>query len=276
MSQSPRIVHLKQSGELLTDVAGERWTPTALRKAGERIAEVQRSAADLGVAGLMIVSGGGNVPDGFGRGAALREKFGKDSPIAHYGDVIGRRSTIDNAIMLSASLLDLRVPHLLVAAPGLEFSDIDLGHVPAYTVELVQAAYTEGKVVVMAGGSGKSNQTTDTAVVEYAMWQAQAYPKIPSIALKMTKYNGVFDSDPAIHPDAKQYAQLSADFMLTDYDRFGAVDRQCLELLKEAGDSGIDICLQVYAARYSIIQALENKKLGTSIYSRLDDLVYAG
>ena len=267
MSQAKRIVHLKQSGELLTDQPGERWTPTALRTAGERIAEVQKNAEELGVAGLMVVSGGGNVPDGFGRGAALREKFGDDSPIARYADVIGRRSTIDNAIMLSASLSDLSVPHLLLAAPGLEFSDTDLGLVAEYTPELVQTAYNEGKVVLIAGGSGKSNQTTDTAVVEYAMWQAKAQSGVPSIALKMTKYNGVFDNDPATHADAKQYAALSAAFMLSDYERFRAVDRQCLEILKQAGDDKLDVRLQVYAADYSIAQALEDEKLGTIISS---------
>jgi len=268
MSMSRRIVHLKQSGELLTDVPGERWTPTALAKAAARIAEVQQHADELGVAGLMIVSGGGNAPDGFGRGAELRAKFGADSPIAEYADVIGRRSTIDNAIMLSAYLQAAAVPHKLMAAPSSSFSDQDLGIVPAYDDSLVQQAYADGKVVLMAGGTGKSNQTTDTGVVELAMWQAQAHPEIPSLAFKMTKYNGVFDADPATNPEAKRYARLSADFMLTDYDRFSAVDKQCLEVLKQAGDKGLDVQLQVYAAEYSIVEALQDEQLGTRIYSK--------
>ena len=99
-----RIVHLKQSGELLTDVAGERWTPSALRKAAGRIAEVRSHASSLGVRGLLVVSGGGNVPDGSGRGANMREQFGEQSAVARYADVIGRRSTTDNTIMLAAAL----------------------------------------------------------------------------------------------------------------------------------------------------------------------------
>jgi len=275
MSQRKRIVHLKQSGELLTDAPGERWTPAALRKAGQRIAEVQQKAEALDVAGLLIVSGGGNVPDGFGRGAAMRETFGANSPMARYADVIGRRSTIDNAIMLSASLLDLGVPYLLLAAPNTEFNDIELGWIAPYSVELVQSAYRDGKVVLMAGGSGMSHQTTDTAVVEFAMWQAQANPDRPSMALKMTKYNGVFDNNPATHPDAKRYVRLSADFMLAEYERFSAVDRQCLEVLKGAGDSNIDVRLQVYAAEYTISQALQDETLGTTISSLAGEPVFA-
>jgi uridylate kinase len=270
-----RIVHLKQSGELLTDIPGERWTAAALKKAAARIAEVQQHAERLNVAGLMIVSGGGNVPDGFGRGAVMREKFGAASAVARYADVIGRRSTIDNTIVLAAALIDAGVPHILFAAPKSEFSDVDLGKVKEYDMELVQAAYREGKVVLMAGGTGVSNQTTDTGVVELAMWQAEAYPEIPSLALKATKFNGVFDNNPVTNPEAKQYAQLSAACMLADYDRFSAVDRRCLELLQQAGKTDIDVRLQVYSADFTVAQALENEKLGTQILSRNVESVFA-
>src|SRR5690242_2678588 len=115
MSQAKRVVHLKQSGELLTDKPGERWTPTGLQRSAERIIEVQKNADRLGVAGLMVISGGGNVPDGFGRGANTRKIFSADSMVARYADVIGRRSTTDNAIMLAAILIDMGAPCLLVA-----------------------------------------------------------------------------------------------------------------------------------------------------------------
>lgn len=263
-----RIVHLKQSGELLTDEPGVRWTPNALRKAVERIAEVQRNAQELGVAGLLVVSGGGNVPDGSGRGDIMRQKFGADSAVARYADVIGRRSTVDNSIMLAAALEDAGVPHALIAAPHAAFNDLDLGLVPEYTMELVDAAYAEGKVVLVAGGSGKSGQTTDAGVVELAMWQAKAHPDIQSIAVKATKYNGVFDNDPAAHADARQYARISADYMLADYERFSAVDKRCLEILSEAGRADIAVSLQVYAASYSIADALRDEHLGTTIASQ--------
>ena len=263
----PRIVHLKQSGELLTDVPGERWTPGALQKAATRIADVQRHAVELGVRGLLIVSGGGNVPDGFGRGANIRAQFGEHSAIARYSDVIGRRSTIDNTIMLAAALQDAGVPYLMLAAPHSGFSDLELGTVQIYDPELVQAAYREGKVVLMAGGSGKSGQTTDTAVVEYAQWQAAAYPDIPSIARKSTKFNGVYADDPAKHPDAARYASLSASTMLAEYERFGAVDRRCLEILSDAGQRQLDVRLQIYAASYEITDALRDPNLGTIITS---------
>lgn len=267
MPHTKRIVHLKQSGELLTDEPGTRWTVPALKKAAERIAAVQRSADKLGVAGLMVVSGGGNAPDGFGRGVNMREQFGTDSAIAKYSDVIGRRSTIDNSIMLTAALIDMGVPHVLLAGPNSGFDDPTLGPVAAYDDGLLQAAYSVGKVVIMAGGIGKDDRTTDAAVVEFAMMQARAHPEIASIALKATKYNGVFDDDPAKKPDARRYARLSAGYMLADYDRFAAVDRTCLEVLQVAGAANVDVRLQVYAAEFSVVRALEDEKLGTIITS---------
>ena len=267
MAQKPRIVHLKQSGELLTDQPGERWTLGGLKRSAERIVEVQQNAERLGVAGLMVISGGGNVPDGFGRGSNTRKVFGSDSVIAQYADVIGRRSTADNAIMLTAMLKDLHVPCVLVAAPNAGFQDVELGPIPVYSSEVVARAYAEGKVVLIAGGVGLGGMTTDAAVMKYALWQAQADPNIESVALKATKYNGVFDTDPAKNPTARQYAELSADLMLSDYERFSAVDKVCLETLSEAGKAGIDVRLRVYAAEHSVVEALEDEHLGTTIFS---------
>lgn len=270
-----RVVHLKQSGELLTDVKGERWTLPALKKAAARIGEVQAQAKELNVFGLLVVSGGGNAPDGFGRGANMRAEFGEDSVIAKYGDVIGRRSTVDNTIMLAAALKEAGVPHVIFAAPNSLFEDIELGEIKAYDVEAVQAAFHEGKVVLMAGGSGKGGQTTDAAVVEYALWQAEAHPEFESVALKSTKFNGVYDADPAKNPNAKHYAEISAATMLADYERFSAVDHKCLELLDEAGAQNVDVHLQVYDANFSVVEALKDPTLGTVVHSKNLDAKFA-
>lgn len=270
-----RVVHLKQSGELLTDVKGERWTATALKKAAARIGEVQARAKVLGVHGLLVVSGGGNVPDGFGRGANIRAQFGEDSTVAKYADVIGRRSTVDNTIMLAAALADAGVPHVIFAAPNLAFEDTRLGKVKEYDVELVQAAFREGKVVLMAGGSGKDNQTTDAAVIEYALWQAKAHPELESVALKSTKFNGVYDNDPAKSSNAKRYAEISASTMLADYERFKAVDQKCLEILQAAGKENVAVELQVYDATFSVVEALKDDKLGTIVHSKDTEATFA-
>ncbi len=270
-----RVVHLKQSGELLTDVKGERWTASALQKAAARIGEVQARAESLGVYGLLVVSGGGNVPDGFGRGANIRAQFGEDSTVARYADVIGRRSTIDNTIMLSAALTDAGVKHVIFSAPNMAFQDLTLGTIEPYDIGVVQAAFREGNVVLMAGGSGKDNQTTDAAVLDYALMQAEAHPELESVALKSTKFNGVYDADPAKDPNAKRYADISAATMLADYDRFSAVDRKCLELLEEAEAKNVDVHLQVYDASFSVVEALKDRTLGTIVYSKKIDARFA-
>jgi uridylate kinase len=188
--------------------------------------------------------------------------------VIKYADAIGRRSTTDNAIMLTATLMDLGAPCMLVAAPNAGFEDVELGPIPVYTPELVGRAYKEGKIVLIAGGVGLGGRTTDTAVVTYALWQAEADGSVQSIAMKATKYHGVYDADPAKFPHARRYARLSADYMLKDYERFGAVDRMCLEVLHEAGKEHADVRLQVYDAKYSIVEALEDEHLGTTVLAQ--------
>ena len=49
---------------------------------------------------------------------------------------------------------------------------------------------------------------------------------------------------------------------------FKAVDRRCLELLQDAGSQQLDVRLQVYAAAYTIEEALRDEHLGTIVYSK--------
>ncbi len=264
---TPKIVHLKQSGELL-GTSQARWDQPAVREAALRIKEVQRRAAELGVIGLMIVSGGGNALDGSGRGASLKQSFDADSTVAKYADLLGRRATADNTLVLSAELTDLDVPNIVIAAKGTVFSDPILGGtVPEYSIELVNKVYADGQVVLVAGGNGKDGQTTDAAVLEYAIEQAAFDPDVRSETYKVTTFDGVFTDDPKKHPEAQRYTMLSAGFMLEDYSRFSAVDEQCLRIMHKAGESNLDMHLRVYSADHSIVDALQNEQLGTTIFS---------
>lgn len=243
-------LHLKQSGELLTSLPAEPWTRDAVYTSAKQIKDLHDHANELEVEGLMIVSGAGNIL----RGEKMRQLFA-GSNMSAVSDAIGRISTVQNTIMLSAALKDLEVPHQMFIAPTMGLSDERLPDIPSYTVQAVHEAYQQGLVVLMAGGSGKDNQTTDAAVTELMIDHAKHFEGTENVAYKATHFNGVFDEDPRHNPTAPRYKLINARYMLDNYERFGAVDRRCLELLATAPD---DVMLRVYSAgQYSPLSAVQ-------------------
>ena len=61
----------------------------------------------------------------------------------------------------------------------------------------------KGRVVVIAGGTGKPYITTDTAAVNAALELGC------DAVLKATKVDGIYDCDPIKHADAKRFTELS-------------------------------------------------------------------
>ena len=250
------IVHLKQSGEVLTDRSDALHTYDALRLATERIAEVHERANELDIDGLMVVSGGGNLT----RGSELRDAFGPDSAVAASSDVVGRLATIHNTVMLAAALQDNGVPNKIFAAPGM---------LEPYSPAAVKETYAREQVVLMAGGSGKDGQTTDAAVLDYTLAHAAAFPSDFAVAMKATKFNGIYSADPAVDADARRFERVAASWML-QHD-LGGIDTRCAELIAAADG---EIALQVYSAYHSPHEAI-CKSLGTLVMSGATEPVFA-
>jgi uridylate kinase len=72
-----------------------------------------------------------------------------------------------------------------------------------FVYRLAQKHLENGRVVIAAGGIGRPYITTDTAAVSLAL------ELDCELVMKATKYNGVYDSDPAKSTDAKQYDSLT-------------------------------------------------------------------
>lgn len=258
-------LHLKQSGELLTSLPAEPWTRDAVYGAADHIKDLHDHAQELDLEGIMVVSGAGNIL----RGEKMRQLF-EGSNMSDVSDVVGRIATVQNTIMLSAALRDLGVPFQIFIAPSMNLQDNSFSEVPTYDVQAVHEAYKQGKIVLMAGGSGKDNQTTDAAVTELMIDHAKHFAGTENVAYKATRFNGVYDQDPRTNPGAPRYKIISANTMLADYDRFSAVDKRCLELLSEAPD---DVMLRVYSTKdytpLTAVQAVRRKDSpGTLIVSQ--------
>lgn len=63
----------------------------------------------------------------------------------------------------------------------------------------------EGKVVIIAGGTGNPYFTTDTASA------LRALELDVDIMLKGTRVDGIYDSDPEKNPDAVKFASITYD-----------------------------------------------------------------
>ena len=67
---------------------------------------------------------------------------------------------------------------------------------------LAEKHLEKGRVVIVGGGSGRPYVTTDTAAVILGL------ELNCEVIIKTTKYDGVYDKDPAKHSDAKKFESL--------------------------------------------------------------------
>jgi uridylate kinase len=179
-----RRVLVKVSGESLMGPGGFGIDQPTL----ERIAADLVAAQALGVA-VAVVVGGGNIF----RGVKVSE-----SGIPRVtGDLMGMLATVMNALALETA----------VAAAGAPARTMSAIAMPAVceTYERAQAQrhLAEGRMVILAGGTGNPFFTTDTtAVLRAAELGAQA-------VLKATDVDGVYSADPKTDKTAKRYDRLT-------------------------------------------------------------------
>jgi uridylate kinase len=252
------FVHHKQSGELLASQGqpGDLWTAYGVLRSAEKIASAYKIKDAIGLSGLLLVSGAGNII----RGEELRGKRIADG----MADVLGRLATVQNTIVLSQALNQRNVPTKVFVADGMRIQDGSLpkGYLEPYDVEAVREAYEKERVVLVAGGTGEDNKTTDNAVLEYARrFRAFSQDTADVLVLKGTKHDGVFDGDPATNADARRYLKVSAGYMLANYASHAVVDRPALETIKASG-----IALRVYAdGQHDLQTAMRGTEVGTLI-----------
>ena len=135
---------LKLSGEALGGTTGQGIEPTVL----EHFCRQIKSAVDAGIE-LGVVLGGGNLF----RGAALSQA-GMDRVV---GDRMGMLATIMNALALGDFLTRAGIANQVFSATGIP------GITPAYERDQALTAMSQGRVVILSGGTGNPLFTTDTA-----------------------------------------------------------------------------------------------------------------
>jgi uridylate kinase len=186
-----RRVIVKISGEALA--GGRNGEPS---DAGIHQATLERIAADLAATRALgvtlgVVVGGGN----FMRGANAATK---GLPRVT-GDMMGMLATVMNALALEATLEASKVPARTMSALAMP------GICETYERRRAARHLEEGRVLMLAAGTGNPFFTTDTtAVLRAAELGAQA-------VLKATDVDGVYSADPKQDRHAKRYERLTHD-----------------------------------------------------------------
>ncbi len=177
---------LKLSGEALAGAGGAGIDPETLSHTAAEIAEAHRAGVQLG-----LVVGGGNLFRGIAGAARGMDRIRADH--------MGMLATCINALALQDALIQAGVPTRVHAALPIG------GFAQVYTRDGAVADLEAGRAVIFAGGTGNPVFSTDTAASLRAIEiGAEAY-------FKATKVDGVYDKDPAVHPDAVRFDRLSYD-----------------------------------------------------------------
>jgi uridylate kinase len=178
-------VLLKLSGEALMGERDYGQDPGRITAIAKALATVH----DQGVQ-VAIVVGGGNILRGTQEAAR-----GMDRATADYA---GMLATLLNALTISDALEQLGV-HTRVQS-AINVSQVAEPYIRRRAIRHLE----KGRVVIFAAGTGNPFFTTDTAAALRAL-------EIHAEAILMAKngVEGVYDADPAIHPDAKFIPTIS-------------------------------------------------------------------
>ena len=113
----------------------------------------------------------------------------------------------------------------------------------------------KGRVVIVAGGIGRPYLTTDTAAVSLAL------ELDCDAVLKATKVDGVYNKDPANHPDAKKIHKLSFQQAVED-SAIKVMDKAAMGLAME---HSMPVIIFDAMSSNSILHASQAKPVGTII-----------
>ncbi len=226
-------VLLKLSGEAL---AGEKKTgfdEATVRVVAKQVLELTKQGIEVG-----IVIGGGNFWRGRSSDAIDRTK----------ADQIGMLATVMNCIYVSE----------IFRSTGMKTAVLTPFECGSFTKlfskDRANKYFDRGMVVFFAGGTGHPYFSTDTATLLRAV-------EIESDAILLAKsIDGVYDSDPAVNPNAKRFDTLTIQEVLDQ--RLQVVDLAASVLAMEN-----KMPLYVFALQEenSIIKAITGKFNGTIV-----------
>ncbi len=227
---------LKLSGESLMGHQGYGIDPERLGSYARQIAEL----ADAGVQ-VAIVIGGGNIFRGL---SGASKGFDRVK-----GDQMGMLATVINSLALSSALESLGKPAKVLTS--IAMSPIGEGYSTAKALDML----AEGKIVIIAGGTGNPFFTTDTASALRAV-EIKA-----DVMLKGTRVDGIYTADPEKDPTATKFDKITYDEI---YNRgLRIMDLTATTLCRE---NGMKIVVFDMDTPGNLAKVLAGEPIGTLVY----------
>lgn len=227
---------LKLSGEQLQgdhsggfDTDRAKWIADEIKQAKETGAQV------------VVMVGGGN----YARGAQLANQ----SIQRITGDYVGMLATMMNSLTLADVFNHCDLPTRAI-------SNIKADQViDQFTHRRAMSHLDKGRVVIVAGGTGRPFLTTDTAAVNLAL------ELDCDVVVKTTKVDGVYDRDPAKHQDASKYDKISYQEALAN-SAITVMDKAALGLAME---QQIPIVICDLLTDGNIARVVAGENIGTTV-----------
>ena len=228
-------VMLKVSGEAL---AGDQRRGLDFDVIGGVCESIKACVAEGVQVGLMV--GAGN----FWRGV----KDGADKMQRSHADAMGMLGTVMNSIAVADALEKRGVEaRVLCAVEMNKFCEY-------FTRDLANRYLNEGKVVIIAGGTGSPYFSTDTGVVLRGV-------EIEADAILMAKnVDAIYSADPNVDPNAVRYTQLTYAEALAKNLR--ATDITAMAL---AMDNDMTMVCFGLDQENSILRVVRGEQIGTTV-----------
>lgn len=229
-------VLLKFSGEALKGSSNSIVDSEMLKGLGNTIAALRREGTQV-----CIVIGAGNI---------WRGKIAADNGLDRIpADYMGMLGTVINAVTMSSVLKNINVDSLVTSAvPAID------GVTTTYSVEVADKAMNEGKVVFLAGGTGKPMFTTDTAATLRAIELG-----CDAILIGKNGVDGIYDDNPATNPNAKFISEITFNEIIKR--NLQVMDISAIELIK---DKDIDVRVFSMEDPNNFIRVAKGETLGTT------------
>jgi uridylate kinase len=225
------IAVAKWSGEALNKGAAndQPWTEEGRKDTVAKLAALseQVRSGEHAARGVAVVVGAGNL-------AMRGEQIQARGFSPKHADMLGMLGTYWNADKMSEWLTEAKVPHRLLVAEGIQMPG--MGDVVRCTPAAMRAAFDDGELVVIGGGSGKPGQSTDAAGMDHGEAYCAATGEDVCVS-KATRLGGVFDSNPELwtpgNPEPRMFSAVSAATMAEN--EWLAVDPVCLDRIQATG-----------------------------------------
>jgi len=232
-----RIV-LKLSGEVLRGgKSGDPIDARTLQAICNQIKEIH----DLGVQ-VCVIIGGGNIFRGL-----QGSKQGVDRTT---GDYMGMLATVINGLAIMDCLEKLGVTTRVQSA--IPMNQIGEPFILRRAVRHLE----KGRVVIFVAGTGNPYFSTDTTAA------LRASEMHADIIMKATKVDGIYDKDPALHPDAVKYDELT--FLDALKQRLSVMDSTAFSLCL---DNNVPILVFDLGDEHAIRKAIAGEKIGTLVHA---------